>query len=55
VPGVPAEVLTPRATWADAAAYDVQARTLADMFTENFRRFADRVAPEVAAAGPRPA
>jgi phosphoenolpyruvate carboxykinase (ATP) len=53
VPGVPSEVLTPRATWADAAAYDAQARKLAAMFSENFERFADRVPAEVAAAGPR--
>jgi phosphoenolpyruvate carboxykinase (ATP) len=53
VPGVPPDVLTPRATWADGAAYDVQARKLAAMFAENFERFADRVSAEVAAAGPR--
>ena len=43
VPGVPAEVLAPRATWADGDAYDVQARRLAAMFAENFERFAGRV------------
>ena len=53
VPGVPAGVLTPRATWMDGAAYDAQARTLAGMFAENFQRFTDRVSPEIAAAGPR--
>ncbi len=53
VPGVPAEVLTPRDTWADRDAYDAQARRLARMFRDNFERFADRVAPAVAAAGPR--
>ena len=53
VPGVPTEVLTPRATWADADAYDAQARRLAQMFRDNFDRFADRVSPTVAAAGPR--
>ncbi len=49
----PIEVLQPRGTWADAAAYDAQARKLAGMFVENFQRFEDRVSPEVAAAGPR--
>jgi phosphoenolpyruvate carboxykinase (ATP) len=53
-PGVPAEVLNPRNTWADQAAYDVQARTLAAMFAENFSAYADQVTAEVRAAGPRP-
>jgi phosphoenolpyruvate carboxykinase (ATP) len=53
VPGVPSEVLTPRATWTDGAAYDAQARRLAGMFRENFDRFAGRVAPGIASAGPR--
>jgi phosphoenolpyruvate carboxykinase (ATP) len=53
VPGVPAEVLTPRSTWSDVAAYDEQARRLAAMFVENFQRFAGRVSGAVAAAGPR--
>ncbi len=53
VPGVPAEVLQPRATWADAAAYDDQAKKLAGMFAENFQQFEGDVASEVNAAGPR--
>jgi phosphoenolpyruvate carboxykinase (ATP) len=51
-PGVPAEVLQPRQTWADRDAYDVQARKLAAMFVDNFQRFEDAAAPEVKAAGP---
>ena len=51
-PGVPAEVLDPRGTWADPEAYDAKARELAAMFVKNFERF-DDVAPGVAAAGPR--
>ena len=51
-PGVPSEVLDPRGTWADKAAYDAQAAKLAKMFVENFRtNFADADA-RVAAAGP---
>jgi phosphoenolpyruvate carboxykinase (ATP) len=35
-PGVPAEILDPRNTWKDRAAYDVQAGKLRDMFRKNF-------------------
>jgi phosphoenolpyruvate carboxykinase (ATP) len=52
-PGVPAEVLKPRNTWKDQAAYDEQARRLAHMFAENFRTFEADAAPDVKAAGPR--
>ncbi len=52
-PAVPAEVLQPRSTWSDPAAYDAQARKLARMFVENFRTFADGVSPEILAAAPR--
>jgi len=52
-PDVPAEVLDPRSTWADTAAYDRKARELATLFEENFAQFAERAAPEVRAAGPR--
>ena len=51
-PGVPAEVLWPRNTWTDSAAYDTQARTLAGMFAENFSAYSDHVGAEVRAAGP---
>src|SRR3989442_813657 len=37
VPRVPAEMLLPRGTWRDAAAYDAQAMRLARMFQENFQ------------------
>jgi len=51
-PGVPAEALRPRDTWADPAAYDRAAADLAGRFRTNFARFTD-AAPEVRAAGPR--
>ncbi len=36
-PGVPAEILNPRNTWQDRAAYDSQAEKLRGMFRENYR------------------
>jgi phosphoenolpyruvate carboxykinase (ATP) len=51
VPGVPAEVLNPRNTWKDGAAYDSQAGKLARLFRENDAKF--EMPDEVRAAGPR--
>jgi phosphoenolpyruvate carboxykinase (ATP) len=53
IEGVPPEVLEPRRTWADPAAYDAQAGKLADMFVKNFAEYESQVAPEVVEAGPR--
>jgi phosphoenolpyruvate carboxykinase (ATP) len=52
VPDVPSEVLVPRDTWADPAAYDVAARKIAHMFHTNFEAYADAVSAAVRAAGP---
>ena len=52
VEGVPSELLRPRATWEDGAAYDERAAELAAMFRENFEQYADGVSEEVGAAGP---
>ena len=35
-PGVPSEILNPRNTWEDKAAYDAQAEKLRDMLRKNF-------------------
>jgi phosphoenolpyruvate carboxykinase (ATP) len=51
VPGVPAEVLEPRGTWADGAAYDAQAHKLAEMFRKNFEKFPG-AAEAIRQAGP---
>ena len=51
-PGVPSNVLDPRGTWVDPAAYDVQARKLAGLFQENFTKYAEDVPENVRSAGP---
>ncbi len=53
VPGVPPEVMRPRDTWSDGAAYDAQAKKLAEMFRKNFEKFGSNVAPAIADAGPK--
>jgi phosphoenolpyruvate carboxykinase (ATP) len=50
-PDVPSEVLDPRATWGDGAAYDRMARDVAGRFERNFRRFEGHVEDEVKSAG----
>jgi phosphoenolpyruvate carboxykinase (ATP) len=52
VPDVPQEVLSPRKTWSDPAAYDAQARKLTAMFRENFEQYRAEVPASVADAGP---
>lgn len=52
VPGVPSELLSPRNSWKDKAAYDKAAADLSDRFAKNFEQFdAPR---EIKEAGPRP-
>jgi len=51
-PGVPAQVLDPKTTWADKAAYDEKARDLALRFASNFEQFS-AATDAVKAAGPR--
>ena len=52
IEGVPVEVLDPRATWPDGAAYDAQAKKLADMFRRNFEKF-EGASKEIRSAGPK--
>jgi phosphoenolpyruvate carboxykinase (ATP) len=53
VPNVPSEVLNPRNTWADKAAYDAKATELAAMFKKNFLKFGERVNQDILAGGPK--
>ncbi|MBX2799229.1 MAG: phosphoenolpyruvate carboxykinase (ATP) [Myxococcales bacterium] len=52
-PGVPDEVLQPKLTWDDGAAYDTTARKLAGLFQENFRQFEEGASDAIRSAGPR--
>ncbi|MCC2112351.1 MAG: phosphoenolpyruvate carboxykinase (ATP), partial [Hyphomicrobiales bacterium] len=52
VPGVDTAILDPRSTWADKAAYDVQAAKLVKMFVDNFAKFESHVDAAVRDAAP---
>jgi phosphoenolpyruvate carboxykinase (ATP) len=52
VPGIPAEVLNPRKTWNDPAAYDAKASALAKMFATNFEENVGSVPANIRKAGP---
>jgi phosphoenolpyruvate carboxykinase (ATP) len=51
VKGVSPELLTPKQTWSDPAAYDAKAMELAKLFVRNFEKFPN-AHKEVRAAGP---
>ncbi len=53
VAGVPAEVLNPRDTWTDKAAFDAQVKKLAGLFAKNMEQFKDQTPAAVIAAGPK--
>jgi phosphoenolpyruvate carboxykinase (ATP) len=52
VPGVRPAIMNPRATWSDPAAYEAQARKLAEMFRKNFAQLGGEVSESVRNAGP---
>jgi phosphoenolpyruvate carboxykinase (ATP) len=51
-PEVPDEILNPRNTWSDKAAYGEMRRKLVELFRENFKQFEDDVNQEIVNAGP---
>ena len=52
-PEVPTEILSPRNTWEDKAAYDVKANELAKAFVDNFKKFESEANEEIMAAAPK--
>jgi len=52
-PDVPTDILDPRETWSDKAAYDAGAERLAKLFRDNFAKFEAGTTDEIKAAGPR--
>lgn len=52
-PGVPPEMLTPRATWVDKKQYDTDKKKLIRLFQQNFASFAKDVNKDIVDAGPK--
>lgn len=50
---VPAEILNPRNTWSDKAAYDAKSNELAAKFVKNFEQYAEGTSEEILAAAPK--
>ena len=53
-PNVPSELLNPRATWADSAAYDAKANGLAKAFKAYFEKFSSKSGADILSAAPQP-
>jgi len=51
-PGVPSEVLDPRATWKNKEGYDKSAQNLAKQFIDNFKQFEEYASDDIMAGGP---
>lgn len=51
-PNVPSEILNPRNTWADKAAYDAKSQSLAVGFVNNFEKYKSQANEEIMAAAP---
>jgi phosphoenolpyruvate carboxykinase (ATP) len=51
-PEIPDSLLNPRGTWTNKSAYDEQAKDLARLFVNNFKKYADCVNDEIFSAAP---
>ena len=52
-PNVPSEILVPKNTWEDKAAYDQTKEKLINLFRDNFKQFEEHTNAEITAAGPK--
>ena len=52
-PGVPEELLNPAKSWTGKADFTNEVTKLAQLFNENFKKYADQATPAVIAAGPQ--
>jgi phosphoenolpyruvate carboxykinase (ATP) len=51
-PDVPSDILVPRNSWADQKSFDQSARSLANLFLENFKKYQDGAEENVISGGP---
>ncbi|MEX0944745.1 MAG: phosphoenolpyruvate carboxykinase (ATP) [Balneolaceae bacterium] len=52
-PGVPSDILIPRKSWGDPAAYDAQAKKLGGLFSKNFEKYKEESSDAINNAGPK--
>ena len=52
-PNVPSDLLIPKNTWKDGAAYDKQAEKLANLFIKNFEKYKEGSSEAIINAGPK--
>jgi phosphoenolpyruvate carboxykinase (ATP) len=53
LPGLDPKVLDPKSTWPDRAAFDAQAKKLADMYVKNFRKYEGKGTVDYTQYGPK--
>ncbi len=51
-PGVPIEIMDPKTIWKDKDKYDLKAKELAQLFINNFEKYAEGVTEEILASAP---